>query len=71
MATLEALRDKEHRHNKFLAALQGVDLDAASKEESMKRVVAEMERIEAEQGISAAPRKNDFSTFGIAVVEGD
>jgi len=32
MATLNASRDKEHRERKFLAAMQGVDLDDSSKE---------------------------------------
>lgn len=27
LATLKAIREKENRHNKFLAAIQGVDLD--------------------------------------------
>jgi hypothetical protein len=32
MATLNASRDKEHRERKFLAAMQGVELEDSSKE---------------------------------------
>lgn len=32
MATLNASRDREHRERKFLAAMQGIDLDEAEKE---------------------------------------
>jgi hypothetical protein len=32
MATLNASRDKEHRERKFLAAMQGVDIDEDAKE---------------------------------------
>lgn len=31
MATLTAARDKDHRDKKFLAAMQGIDLDEESK----------------------------------------
>ena len=31
MATLNAAREKDHRDKKFLAAMQGVDLDEESK----------------------------------------
>jgi len=74
MVTLEAVREKEYRHNKFLAALKGVDLDEGSKKESMERVAEEMQRIEAEQGVTSSPQareQNEFTTFGIAVVEGE
>lgn len=72
MATLEAAREREHRQNKFMAALKGVDLDAESKEQQMTRVAAEMERIEKEMGLdeSVTEKKDDFSVFGIAVMEG-
>lgn len=32
MATLNASRDREHRERKFLAAMQGVDIDEAPEE---------------------------------------
>ena len=32
MATLSASRDREHRERKFLAAMQGIDLDDQNKE---------------------------------------
>lgn len=33
VATLNALREKEVRNNKFLAALQGIDMDEDQKQE--------------------------------------
>lgn len=74
MATLDAAREREHRQNKFMAALKGIDIDEGSKEESMKRVVEEMQRLEAEEGLEPTPPRNNmngFSEFGIAVVEGE
>lgn len=73
MATLNASRDREHRHNKFMAALKGIDLDEGSKQESLKRVQEEMERLEAERDGVAPSRQteqSDLSAFGIMVVEG-
>ena len=32
MATLNASRDREHRERKFLAAMQGIDIDEAPEE---------------------------------------
>lgn len=32
MTTLNAIYAKEHRHNKFVAAMQGVDIDDKNKE---------------------------------------
>jgi len=73
MATLAAVRIREHRGNKFIAAMKGIDLDQGSKEESMARVQAEMERLELEMGIDLSVEKKgkEYSDFGIAVVEGD
>jgi len=42
MATLKAIRDKEDRERKFLAAIQGVDLDADSKEEKVEEDVTSL-----------------------------
>lgn len=71
MATLNASREREHRQNKFMAALKGIDIDASSRQEAMERVQEEMRRIEEERGIgSSSPnKKNPLSAWGIAVEE--
>lgn len=75
MATLEAVRDKEHRQNKFMAALKGVDLDADKKQSDIESLAEEMARIEAEEnGTKSSPlpeKSNELTNFGIAVVERD
>ena len=43
--TVESLRDKEHRHHKFLAAMQGVDLD----EETVTRDITTLNGSTAEK----------------------
>jgi hypothetical protein len=49
MATLEALRDKETRRNKFMAALQGIELNKEKEEEEQDPVSLSqiMERVNA------------------------
>ena len=50
MATLKAIYEREHRHNKFSAAMQGIDIDenkqgeggATTFEEVKARAVAKM-----------------------------
>lgn len=59
-----AAREKEMRHNKFLAALKGIDLDdegdsAAEKVEEMKR------RIELERYGAEAVERNELGEFGL------
>lgn len=36
-ATLTAIRERENNHNKFLAAIQGIDLDGESQETKGKK----------------------------------
>jgi hypothetical protein len=43
--TVESMRDKEHRHHKFLAAMQGVDLD----EETVTRDITSLNGSAAEK----------------------
>jgi hypothetical protein len=51
-AILEAGRNREYEKNKFLAALQGIDLEAASKEDIEERFEAVRRRAEArERGV--------------------
>lgn len=46
---LKESRDKEHRHHKFLAAIQGIDLDNNSMDNGEDRVAAAKRRIAAQQ----------------------
>jgi hypothetical protein len=58
MATLKAIRDREDRERKFLAAIQGVDLDA------------ELEDEKAEEDVSALMNPHIASQEGFGVGEG-
>ncbi len=44
---LKEARDKEHRHHRFLAAIQGIDLDAQSEQSSKDRFEAAQRRATA------------------------
>jgi hypothetical protein len=51
-ATLTAIRERENNHNKFLAAIQGIDLDGESQETKGQK---EWEDLKASlQGINAS-----------------
>ena len=39
MATLNAARDREHRERKFLAAMQGIDLDEDKEPEDITSLI--------------------------------
>ena len=44
---LKANREREMRHNRFMAAIQGIDLDKASKSDTQARFDAVAARVEA------------------------
>lgn len=46
---LQESREKERRHHKFLAAIQGIDLDNQSVDNGEDRVAAAKRRIAAQQ----------------------
>lgn len=46
-AILDAAREREHRHNKFMAALKGIDIDAANKEDIQERFDAVQRRADS------------------------
>jgi len=48
-AILKEARDREQRHHRFLAAIQGIDLDAQSKESAQERLEAAKRRVAAMQ----------------------
>lgn len=63
---IKASREKEHRHNKFMASLKGIDLDEdTSAQERFERVKREAE---AElRGVSAEAL--EFEALGLDIVE--
>lgn len=67
---LESYREQQLRHQKFLAALQGVDLDKArviQAQEDFKKI---QQRVEArKQGIS--PEAYEMHEIGFEVEEGE
>ena len=62
---LTAARDREHRQNKFTAALKGVDIDKGI--ESEMTVEDVKRRIEARR-TGKTEEQIDFAELGIAVV---
>lgn len=69
-ATLAAKRDQEYRHNKFLAAMQGVDLDKSigktdEWEEMKARVFSKGEARDANDILSYQGHKANQAGFGI------
>jgi hypothetical protein len=48
-AILKEARDREHRQQRFLAAIQGIDLDAQSKESAQEKLEAAKRRVAAMQ----------------------
>lgn len=48
-AILKEAREKEQRHHRFLAAIQGIDLDKQSKQDSQDKLEAAKRRIAARQ----------------------
>lgn len=46
---VKAARDKEHRHNKFMAAIQGIDIDKGNADEAKERFERVQRRVRAKQ----------------------
>ena len=47
IATLKAIYEKEHRHNRFMASLKGIDIDKPSSEGSSDQSVTTHEEVYA------------------------
>ena len=66
-AILEASREKEHRQNKFMAALKGIDLDENDAEDSKKRFDEVQRRAETrlygEKNVTAS----EYDFFGLDI----
>lgn len=65
---IKAARDREHRHNKFMAALKGINLDENN--DAKERFDAVKRRAEAKrQGKSV--ESLEFAELGLDIVEED
>jgi hypothetical protein len=63
---LDAAREQEHRRNKFAAALKGIDIDAASQEES--RDAFERVRARANARLNGGnPEHAEYEAMGIDI----
>lgn len=61
---VEAMYRKEHRHNKVLAALQGVDLDEKQRE-------SDFEKIKLKAAADLAGKNEDEFVFNLVGIEVD
>ena len=63
---VNALREKEHRHNRFMAALKGIDIDEGSSESAEERFERAKRRAESKlSGVSE--EELEMSDFGLDI----
>lgn len=65
-AIIKASREKEHRHQKFMAALKGIDLD--ENDEAKERFEAVKRRAEARM-TGKSEEQLELAEFGLEIVE--
>lgn len=71
MATLKAVYEKEHRHNRFVAAMQGVDIDEnKSKEDSEEPVTFEEVKARAIARFSGNDEAANAARYGFDELDG-
>lgn len=63
---VKAARDKEHRHNKFMAAIQGIDIDAGAQEDVQERFDRVQRRARAKLS-GQSEEKLEFNDLGIDI----
>jgi hypothetical protein len=68
-AVVKAARDREHRTNKFLAALKGIDIDKDSQSSAQERVEELKRKVELQRLGAKKVEKKELMDFGIDVVE--
>jgi hypothetical protein len=56
LSTLKAIYEKEHRNNRFMAAIQGIDIDNENASDS-RMIEAESEAVTLEEVYSRAIKK--------------
>lgn len=64
---VKAARDKEHRHNKFMAAIQGIDIDAGAQEDAKERFDRIERKVRARLS-GESEEKLEFDDLGIDIV---
>lgn len=69
MATLKAIYEREHRNNKFVAAMQGIDIDKDKKGEE-GAVTFEEVKARAIAKVTGSQEKANAARFGIDQMDG-
>lgn len=70
MATLNAMYKKEHRQMKFMAALQGVDIDKDKKEEGGEAVTFEEVKARALAKLTGDKNIENAARYGFDQIDG-
>ena len=65
-AIVQASREKEHRHNKFMAAIQGIDLDSEGSESAQEKFEKAKRRVEAKLS-GKSEESLELGGFGIDI----
>lgn len=61
---VQAARDREHRQNKFMAAIQGIDLDDAGTETAQEKFDAAKRRVAAKLS-GKSEEQLELDSFGL------
>lgn len=64
---LSAAREKEDRNNRFLAAINGIDIDGDKEEKTVKEKVEEKKQILAAQAAGKTREQFELDAFGIDI----
>lgn len=70
IATLGAMHEKENRHNKFLAAIQGIDLSDSQPQQGEKLTTLEEIQARAAAKVTGDMTQANAIAFGISQDEG-
>lgn len=71
MVTLKAIYEREHRHNKFTAAMQGIDIDKDNKKEGESGAVTfEEVKARAIQKATGDISQAHAARFGVDQMDG-
>lgn len=63
---VKSARDKEHRRNKFMAAIQGIDIDKGNADDAKERFEAVKRRVAARQ-TGKSETALELDEFGIDI----
>lgn len=70
LATLKAVYEKENRHNKFMAAMQGIDLDKNNKGGDEAAVTFEEVKARAIAKITGSEEMANAARYGFDKMDG-